>query len=234
MLNFPNWIPNAVKPILTEIDSHPLTTGSRRNIFESFLADPKMRGVYGHLLRRNRQTGGFFCPVRRTPLEGQSPQEAQLRAIREVLLVAMNAAGDRIAASKAEEIEAAKVRWKAGASLLTGLAHDFELAAQHGTYGLGDPEIREMIAEEVLVARRFADRLEYFASHARRPDDPLVVMRHSEDPIVKGVQTMIAVELQELFGDGFHGTAATLTSVALGVETTPRTSRSALSSKKKQ
>ena len=61
-----------------------------------------------------------------------------------------------------------------------------------------------------------------------------MVMRHSEDPIVKGVQTMIAVELQELFGDGFHGTAATLTSVALGVETTPRTSRSALSSKKKQ
>jgi hypothetical protein len=44
---------------------------------------------------------------------------------------------------------------------------------------------------------------------------------------------MISVKLEELFGDGFHGTAATLTSVALGAETTHRVSRSALTGKRR-
>jgi hypothetical protein len=231
MIDFPDWTPDPVKQILIGIDSHPLTIGLRRKVFESLLADSRMRDVYGQLLRRNRVTGGFFYPAQHLP-EGRSLEEAQLAAIREVLLVVMNAAGDRIAVSKVEDIEAAKLRWEAGASLLRGIAQDFELAVAHGTFGLGGPEARKLILQEILVARRFAERLEDFASHMRRSDDPLVVTRDSGDPIVRGVQIMIAVELEELFGDAFHGTAATLTSVALGVETTPRTSRSALSSKK--
>jgi len=230
MIDFPDWTPEPVKQILIRIDNHPLTTGLRRDVYESLLADPRMRDVYGQFLRRNRETGGFLYPAQRLP-ETHSHEEAQLAAIREVLLIVMSAAGDRIAVSKVEDIEAAKVRWEEGAKLLRGLAHDFELAVTHGTFGLGGPEARKLILEETLVARRFAERLEDFASHTRRPDDPLVVMRDSGDPIVRGVQIMIAVKLDELFGDAFHGTAATLTSIALGVETTPRTSRSALSSK---
>jgi hypothetical protein len=231
MIDFPAWTPDSVKQILIGIDSHPLTTGLRRDVLERLLADSRMGDVYRLLLRRNRKTGGFFYPAQRLP-KSRSLEEAQLAAIREVLLVVLSAAGDRIAVSKVEDIEAAKLRWEAGASLLRGLAQDFELAVAHGTFGLGGPEARKLILEETLVARRFAERLEYFASHMRRSDDPLVVTRDSGDPIVRGVQTMIAVELDKLFGDAFHGTAATLTSVALGVETTPRTSRSALSSKK--
>jgi hypothetical protein len=172
----------------------------------------------------------FFHPPRSSS-ERLSAEEAQLAAIRDILQLVISAAGDRIAVSKIEELEAAKLRWRDDAIRLRVLAHDFELAAELGMLGIDNPEVRALVSQEVQVARRFADRLEHLTSGMRGPDDPLVVSRHRGDPIVRGVQIMISVKLEETFGERFDGTAATLTSVALGAETSPRVSRSALAGK---
>lgn len=231
MMELPGWTPEPVKPILEELDQHPRTSGPRRAVMDRLLSDPRMQVVYDEFLRRNRQTGTFFHPCRNL-VDGRSIEEAQLAAVRELLQLVTSAAGDRITVSKIEEIEAAKLRWGDDAKRLRLLAHDLELAAELGALGISDAASQLQALQDAQMARRLANWLEHLTSAMRRPDDPLIVERHRGDPIVRGVQIMISVKLDELFGDGFHGTAATLTSVALGAETTPRVSRSALAGKK--
>jgi hypothetical protein len=231
MTELPDWTPEAVRPILAELDQHPRTAGSRREVMDRVLTDPRMQAVYVEFLRRDRETGAFYHPYRNSP-EGLSAEEAQLAAIQELLQLVISAASDKIAVSKIEQIEAAKLRWLDDAKRFRLLSNDIELASELGMLGIDSPLSRAMAAEHVAVARRFAGWLEHLASAMRRPDDPLVVDRLRGDPIVRGVQIMISLKLDELFGERFDGTAATLTSVALDAETTPRVSRSALAGKK--
>jgi hypothetical protein len=97
--------------------------------------------------------------------------------------------------------------------------------------GIDDPESRSQASQDIQLVRRLATWLEHLTSAMRRPDDPLIVERHRGDPIVRGVQIMISVKFKETFGERFDGIAAILTSVALGAETSPRVSRSALAGK---
>jgi len=233
MIDFPDWTPKLVKPILEELYDHPRTSGPRRAVLDRLLTDPRMRVVYDEFLRRDRKTGNFLNRLL-SSLEGRSVEEAQLAAIREILQLVVSAAGDKIAVSKIEEIEAAKLRWHDDAKRLRLLAHDIELAAELGMLGIDDTESRVLALQDVELARRLANWLEHLTSAMRRPDDPLIAERHRGDPIVRGVQIMISVKLEETFGERFDGTAATLTSVALGAETSPRVSRSALAGKRKQ
>jgi hypothetical protein len=76
-----------------------------------------MRVVYDEFLRRDRKTGNFFNSARSSS-EGRSAEEAQLAAIQEILQLVLSAAGDKIAVSKIEEIEAAKLRWQDDAKRL--------------------------------------------------------------------------------------------------------------------
>jgi hypothetical protein len=200
---------------------------------ERLKADSRMEVVYDEFLRRDRQTGGFFHPCLGLS-EASSAEEAQLAAIRDLLQLVISAAGDRITVSKIEEIEAAKLRWDDDARRLRMLAHDLELAAELGSLGIDDAASRTQALQDTPALIRVANWLDRLTSSMRRPGDPLIVERHRGDPIVRGVQTMISVKIQELFGEGFHGTAATLTSVALGAETTARVSRSALAGKNRE
>jgi hypothetical protein len=108
------------------------------------------------------------------------------------------------------------------------------LAAELGMLKLDDPATPALSSRDLLALLRVAKWLEHLKSGLRRPDDPLTVDRHRGDPIVRGVQIMIGVKLAEQFGERLDGTAATLTRVALDAETTPRTSRSALTEPKLQ
>jgi hypothetical protein len=230
MLELPEWTPEPVKPILEGLHQHPRTFGPRRAVLERLLTDPRMRVVYDEFLRRDRKTGNFFNSARSSS-EGRSAEEAQLAAIREILQLVLSAAGDKIAVSKIEEIEAAKLRWQDDAKRLRLLGHDIELAAELGMLGIDDPESRSQASQDIQLVRRLATWLEHLTSTMRQPDDPLIVERHRGDPIVRGVQIMISVKLKETFGERFDGIAAILTSVALGAETSPRVSRSALAGK---
>jgi hypothetical protein len=226
----PNWTPEPVKPILEEMDRHPLSSGPRRAIFERLVTDEQMRNVYGVLFRLDRKAGGFFHPARNIA-NGQSAEEAQSAAIREVLRLVVTAAGDRIAVTKPEQVEQARLRWLDDVGRLRALAHDLNLAAELGMLGLGDSESRAAISRDAPALLRVANWLEHLTSALRQPDDPLMVGRFRGDPIMRGVTIMIGVKMKEQFGDRLAGTTATLASVALATETSPRVSRSALGSR---
>jgi hypothetical protein len=179
MTELPDWTPEAVKPILEELDQHPRTSGPRRAVMDRLQADSRMRVVYEEFLRRNRQTGTFFHPCRNLP-EGSSAEEAQLAAIRELLQLVISAAGDRITVSKIEEIEEAKLRWSDDAKRLRFLAHDLELAAELGTLGIGDPDSRVQALQDAQTLTRVGNWLEHLTSAMRRADDPLISIDTAE------------------------------------------------------
>ena len=231
MTNFLTWIPELIHPILEEMDGEPSCSGHRRSVFERVIADVRMLTVYDEFLRRDRQTGEYFHrPIIRP--DGQTDDIAQSNAIREVLLQTVIAAGDRLSVSKLEEIEASQQRWGDLATRNRELANDMELAAEHGALGLNDPVSKNLALGDLQALRRIANWLDHLKSAVRRPDDPLIVKRHRGDPIVRGVQIAVGRTIDEQFGERLDGTAATLTSVALGAETSPRASRSALADQK--
>jgi hypothetical protein len=233
MIEFPDWTPELVKPILEELHQQLHMSAALNNVLERLWADPRMQAVYDELLRRDRQTGTFHHPCRNSP-EDRSVEEAQLTAIREVLGVVISATAERTTVSKIEDIEAAKLRWGDDADRLRMIAQDIELAAALGSLGISDPLSRDCALQDAKTLRRVAKWLVHLTYATRRPGDPLIVERHRGDPIVRGVQISISLVLEKQFGEGFHGTAATLTMVALGAETTPRVSRSALAGKRSQ
>jgi hypothetical protein len=230
-MNFQSWIPEPVRPLLEHLNANPACAGRRRPFFERLLEDPRMQPVYHVFLRRNRETGTFLHSARNRSCD-QSTEEEQVAALGEVLKVTINAASDCMSVSKIEQVEEAKQRWDDEAKRLRMLAKDMDLAAELGMLGFDDPLSRSMALHDAEALRRVANWLDALRSGTRRPDDPLIVDIHRGDPIVRGVQILIGVKLEEQFGERLDGTAATLTSVALGAETSPRASRSALTERK--
>jgi hypothetical protein len=226
-MNFQSWIPNPLKPLLELLNANPACAGRRRPIFDRLLDDPRMRPVYQEFLRKNRETGAFFHPAR-SKSSDLSAEHAQVAALGEVLKVTISAASDRISVSKLDQVEEAKRHWSDHAEQLRSLAKDMHIAAALGTLGFDDPLSRGMTLNDAEALRRVASWLDSLRSGARRADDPLIVDRHRGDPIVRGVQILIGVKLEEQFGERLDGTAATLTSVALDTQASPRASRSAL------
>jgi hypothetical protein len=226
----PDWTPQDIKPILEDMGNRPLLPG-RRVVFERLVNDPRMRHVYTEWLKHDRETGAFRYPAQSSSAE-LAPHLNQLRAIREVLQLVITAASDQISVTKFENIEEAKGRWRSHAELLRDLAHDLELAAEHGLLGMDDALSRELGSRDIEAVRRVANWLEQLTTAMRRPDDPLVVDRDSGDPVARGVQIMIGIKMEEQFGERLDGTAATLASIALATKTTARVSRSALARKK--
>ena len=100
-------------------------------------------------------------------------------------------------------------------------------------FGVSDPFSQMLADRDVLALRNVAGWLEKLTEATRRPSDPLIVKKNRGDAVVRGVQIVAAQKLKECFGNHLHGTAATLASVATGGKTSPRVSRSALSSQKR-
>jgi hypothetical protein len=232
MINLPSWIPARIRPILEQMDRNPACFGHRRDVFERMLSDPKMEPVYAEFLRHDRETGDFFHPAAHRTNQ-QTVEEAQLQAIWETLEQVVSAAGDQLSVSKIEQIEEVKKRYGDLAIRLRELAHDMELAIKHRLLMPDDDPLFEDIARhDAQALLRVANWLDHLTTTMRHPGDPLIVKRHRGDPIAKGVQITIGAKLAGLFGKRLDGTAATLTSVALGVKATARASRSALTKRK--
>jgi hypothetical protein len=230
-MNLPSWIPEPIRPVLLQMNADPACAGRRRTVFDRLLQNPRMQPVYSVLLQLDRETGNYRYAARARKSD-QSAEEAQAAAIREVLQLTISAASDCISVSKIEQIEEAKQRWDEDATRLRVLAHDMDLAAELGMLGLDERASRTLALQDSQGLRRVANWLDGLKSEMRGPDDPLIVERHRGDPVVRGVQIMIGVKLDEQFGERLDGTGATLASVALGAETSPRASRSALAERK--
>jgi hypothetical protein len=226
-MDIPSWTPDPVRTALEQMHTNPACAGRRRAVFDRLLENSKMKAVYGVLLQRDRKTGNFRYPAKGRS-NNQSAAAAQISAIREVLQLTVSAASDRISVTKLEEIAEASERWSAHVALLRVIAHDMALAVEWEMLGLNDPQVPALPIADIQALDRVANWIEHLQSKLRLPDDPLIVDKDRGDPIVRGVQIVIAVKLEEQFGNRLDGTAATLTSVALDVETSPRVSRSAL------
>jgi hypothetical protein len=230
-MEFPNWTPPQVRPLLETLSTNTACTKLRRPVFERLVNDIRMQSVYEQFFRMNRQTRDYLYPakIRR---EGQTNEDAQLAALCEVLQMTISAASDRMATSKFSEIMATRKRWTDDAERLRTIAHDVALAADLRMLGLNDPDSLASAARDLQGLLQIANWLDHLASALRGPDDPLMVEKHRGDPVVKGVQTLISLKLLEQMGNRLDGTAATLTSVALQTAAKPRASRSALTKQK--
>jgi hypothetical protein len=224
-------MPEPVNLLLEQMRRHPPSSEYRLAVLDRLMTDPRMRTVFDEFLRRDRQTGELLHRPRKRA-DNQSADSAHLEAVREVLERTITAAGDRLSVSRLDQIEAAQQRWGDLASRNRELAQDMELAAELGMMGLDEPTSRALGLQDLQGLRRVANWLDHLTTAVRRRGDPLIVKRHRGDPIARGVQIAISGKIDEQFGERLDGTAATLTSVALGVETSPRVSRSALAKPK--
>jgi hypothetical protein len=90
------------------------------------------------------------------------------------------------------------------------------------------------IPSEAESLNRAAAIYEANAAEVRAVDDPLTIKNDRGDPVTRGVQTVIAAFFRERFGQNLDSTAATLTTISLGLDNpaTGRASRSRLFKKK--
>jgi len=111
--------------------------------------------------------------------------------------------------SKVEQIDETKRRSEEDAARLREIVHDIELAIKHGVFEIADSLSRAFAVYDCEALRRVANWRESLIPPARSVDDPLIVVRHRGDPIVRGVQILVGLTLEEQFGERLDGTAAT-------------------------
>jgi hypothetical protein len=231
-ISLPTWVPEFVQELFQEAERADLPP-EQRLILERLATDTRMQHVWSYLLRRDRGSGEFVHPA--LSRDGQrlpSEDKRQLSALGELFHFLFCAARDKMMVTKAEQVLQNKEYLLDNANRLRNLANDLVLARSRGMFGVSDP-LSQMIADrDVQALVHVANWLEGLTTAARSPDDPMIVAKHRGDPVARGVQILAAVKLEELFGSRLDGTASTLASVALGVKTSARASRSALSTPK--
>jgi hypothetical protein len=195
--------------------------------------DDRMTKVWAVLRSRKRPSRKFAYPAR--PRDGtgsKSTDEIQFDALCELFYFVFSAARDQMKVSRPIEIQQSKEDLAKNAKTLRAVAHDLDLAAETGHFGIASAQDKQLAAFNSASLRHVAAWLDQLSTAYRRPGDLMIVERHRGDSVVRGVQILIAVKMEELFGDRLDGTTATLTSVALAKEATAKTTRSAFKKQK--
>jgi hypothetical protein len=212
---------------------YPDRVREQRAILKRMRTDHRMKKVWALLLSRKRPSREFAYPARPCNSTGsKSADEMQFDALRELFHFVFCAARDQMTVSKLIELQQSKEHLAKTAQTLRAVANDLDLAAETGQLGVASAQEKLLAAHNSLSLRRVAGWLDQLSTAHRRPGDPMIVERHRGDSVVRGVQILIAVKMEELFGDRLEGTTATLTSVALGKEATAKTTRSAFKKQK--
>jgi hypothetical protein len=219
----PPWIIETVRRI--KQDRPP--TAERRVILDRLLADPRMDSVWRELRRR---------PVRARAAWLASPAlpDVLSDAMAETLHFTFCTAQDQRTAGKLDEAELTRLALLEEAATLRRVADDIVASVRAApTYVADTTDLSRYLADADAL-RRIAVWRESLAATIRGADDPVTIINSRGDPTERGVQITIAAFLKDRFGDYLHGTAATLTAVALGLSQTPspRVSRSAFSGPK--
>jgi hypothetical protein len=226
-ISLPAWIPETVGRLVQELEKLDLAPG-QRSILKRLATDERMQNVWTLLLSRDRGSGQFVYPAARRGGKRPGSKDDQLSALSEMFHFAFTAARDRMMVTKPKEVLQHKKELLENAARLRMLANDLDLARVRGMFGVADPLSETLVKGDASALQRVANWLEHLASAPRRATDPLMIKRHRGDPVARGVQILMATKLKELFGDRLDGTAATLAGIALGIRTTSRASRSAL------
>jgi hypothetical protein len=202
LIRLPAWTPPGVEREIKIIAATPLPDEAAA-ILIRLISDIRMVGVWEELDRRRRGTGEYLHPAR-PPAHAppRSPFQVQQSAMAETLHFAFCSARDGRLATTLGENARKQVELLEQAAMLRALAANGGLA--------------DIVEAGALM--RAADRLEAEAAAARGADDPLTVVRHTADPLARGVQIDVASFLLDRFGDRLDATAGTLTAVTLGLK----------------
>jgi hypothetical protein len=216
----PLWITETVQRI--ELDFHP--TPEQRAILDRLLSDTRMNSVWKELKRRPAQARSAWLASPALP-------DVLTDAMAETLHFTFRTAWDQRTATKLEEAEALRLSLLQEAKTLSRVADDVTASVRAAPRYIADTTDLSQFLADADALRRIATWRESLAATIRGADDPMTITNSRGDPTERGVQITIATFLKERFGDYLHGTAATLTAVALGLSRTPspRVSRSAFS-----
>jgi hypothetical protein len=228
----PNWTPEPVRRTVQTIEQQNWTF-DYRPILRRLAFDVRMKRVWSELLKKKTKSGDFAHQARRQDDSDQrTNHDLQFAAMRELLLYVIIVAFEKRPVAKPKEIEAARNTALRYEQALRNVAGDMALAMTRGELGLTETfEIKQLADNDRLALLRVADWYAKYVQALRKPNDPLMVAKHRDDPIQRGVHISIANKLNYTFGRRLDRTAATLASVALGVKIGVRPARSALSKK---
>lgn len=226
-----DWTPEVIRKLIGN-DLSGLKH-DRQQILYRLSADKRMRNVYFELLRKSRTTRAYLHSARTMKGRSRSIEIEQLKAVRELIHFVAFTAEKKIHVSTNEDVQQQQESIRSTIVTLTHIASELEAAANNG--GLPNVNYPPALAlSDASALRRVSNFLASLSGDARNDRDPLTVSRKRGDSVTRGVQIMISVKLEELFGNRLDRTAATLTSVALGVKTSDRTARSALTKPKRR
>jgi hypothetical protein len=226
-IDLPDWLPPDVLKSFQRIEAQSLP-GEQRTVLLRLATDGRMRKVWTELCRRNRSNRQFVNAANASrELPSLTKEEVQAKALGEIFHFAFCAARDKRMVSKPEDVAQEKEKLTQKAAILRELAEMVEVSSFTIERAIPDAASRQLAIADAAALVRVASWLEHVAAALRPPSDPLMVQHHRGDPVVRGVQIEIAAQLKEMFGKVLHGTAATLTSVALATETSERVTRSA-------
>jgi hypothetical protein len=214
------WIIETVRRI--ELDFR--LTPEQRAILDRLLTDTRMDSVWRELRR---------CRPRPRAAWSASPTlpDVLSDAMAETLHFAFHAAQDQRTARKLDETEPMRLALLQEAETLRRVADDLTASVRAAPRHIADTTDPSQFLADADALRRVAAWRESLAATISSADDPITITNSRGDPTERGVQITIAAFLKDLFGNYLHGTAATLTAVALGLsqKPSPRVSRSAFS-----
>jgi hypothetical protein len=175
-------LPPSVKKQVREIEQRNLTA-EQCAILRRLATDGRMRRVWTQFLRIDRKSGLLESPAK--PLHNftaPTQDEIQAEAIGEIFHFGFCAARDQIKMIKAEVVAGEKANFLQYAQLLVEVA---EYLAVH------NPNDRQAISDAAALFRT-AGWLKASAAALLPANDPRSVKKDRGDPVVRGVQIVIA------------------------------------------
>jgi hypothetical protein len=234
-ITLPAWVAQwpTVETEVRRIEAQGLTADARA-VLERLATDGRMCGVWIELNRHSRTNGGFLHPVSAHPDDRHLPaDEAQAKALAEVLNFTFLAASERASVKKQEDVDRVRAAFLDRASTLRETA-DYIVKNAPAFFFLPTAYATSpgLAQDDAAAMLRAADWFESIAAPLLTPDDPMMVENERGDRVARGVPIRVATFLRERFGALLYGTAATIASVALDEPTNVRAIRSAFSPRK--
>ena len=210
LIALPKWLPPSVEKQVQQIDGGDLPA-EHHAVLLRLVTDGRMRWVWSELSKKSREAnGGFAYPAKsRHEAHSRKQDEVKNEALGELFRFAFCAACDRIAVSKAKDAEHEREKLLQKARMLRELAGDVPVYVSTHQLTVADDVSLQLIVADTRALLRVATYLEHVAAATRKPSDPMIVQYHRGDPVLRGVQIEIAVQMLELFGKVLHGITAT-------------------------
>jgi hypothetical protein len=225
----PDWLAEWPSVLLEVIKiSHRTPDGPHFAVLERLATDERMKEVWQELTRRNRADGTFLHVARAHSDDAHMPSDLlQARSLAETLHLAFHAGCESPHGAKMDEVRAAQVTLQDEAQVLRRVANRLFDAARKVAQ-IGD-QTAIRAADNGVILREVADWLESMIPAMRAENDPLTITNDRGSREARGVGAVVCSFLAERFGSPLYRTAATLASVALGVDVSERMVRSAFS-----